>query len=70
MLIQITEKRRNHCWAVHMDAWEVNFNKEEEAKAFIGKLKARIDAPHAWPIAVDHGLFARSIETRADLVKS
>ena len=49
MIIDITEKPANHCWVVSMDAYEVNFNSLGEAQAFVGRLKARIDAPHVWP---------------------
>jgi len=59
MIIEITEKRTSHGWAVHMDALEVNFNSMEEAKAFVDQLKARIDAPHIWPVTVGQAAFAR-----------
>ena len=49
MIIDITEKPASHCWVVCMDAYEVNFNSLGEAQAFVGVLKARIDAPHVWP---------------------
>jgi hypothetical protein len=49
MIIDIEEKRTIHGWVVHMDALAVNFNSLEEANAFVGQLKSRIDAPHRWP---------------------
>jgi hypothetical protein len=49
MIIDITEKPTNHCWVVRLDAFKVNFNSQEEAQAFVGLLKARIEAPHVWP---------------------
>lgn len=51
MIIDITQKPASQCWVVCMDALEVNFNSLGEAQAFVGQLKARIDAPHAWPIS-------------------
>lgn len=49
MIIDITEKPASHCWVVCMDALQVNFNSLGEAQAFVGQLKARIEAPHVWP---------------------
>lgn len=49
MFIDITEKPAARCWVVCMDALEVNFNSLGEAQAFVGQLKARIEAPHVWP---------------------
>ncbi|WP_223455520.1 MULTISPECIES: hypothetical protein [unclassified Pseudomonas] len=49
MIIDITQKPVSHCWVVYMDALEVNFNSLGEAQAFVGQLKARIEAPHVWP---------------------
>ncbi|QQZ44910.1 hypothetical protein IF690_15190 [Pseudomonas sp. SK3(2021)] len=49
MIIDITEKPTGHGWVVHMDALEVSFSSLEAATAFVGQLRARIDAPHAWP---------------------
>jgi hypothetical protein len=49
MIIDIEDKRTIHGWVVRMDALAVNFNSLEEANAFVGQLKARIDAPHSWP---------------------
>ncbi|CAI8702274.1 hypothetical protein [Pseudomonas chlororaphis] len=49
MIIDITEKPAGHGWVVHMDALEVDFDSLEAATAFVGQLRARIDAPHAWP---------------------
>ncbi|MGH8387353.1 MAG: hypothetical protein ACRESJ_17990 [Pseudomonas sp.] len=51
MIIDITEKPASHCWVVCMDALEVNFNSLDGARAFVDQLKARIEAPHAWPIS-------------------
>lgn len=50
MVIDIMRKPAGHCWVVCMDALEVNFNSLDDAQAFVGQLKARIDAPHVWPI--------------------
>jgi hypothetical protein len=33
-----------------MDGWEVGFDSRDEAEAFVRQLKARINAPHAWPV--------------------
>jgi hypothetical protein len=49
MNIEITEIGVPHHWVVHMDDFEVNFNSQEQADAFVSQLKARIAAPHAWP---------------------
>ncbi|MGF6092663.1 hypothetical protein [Pseudomonas sp. 18173] len=59
MIIDITEKPTSHCWVVRMDALEVNFNNLSEAQAFVGQLKARIEAPHAWPIPLGSAAFTR-----------
>lgn len=80
MIIDITEKPTSHCWVVRMDALEVNFNSLGQAQAFVGQLKARIDAPHAWPIPFGSAAFARPMsaprtaspkgeEVRADLME-
>lgn len=50
MIIEITEQLARHRWVVHMDLWEAGFNSLDEAEAFVRQLKARIDAPHAWPV--------------------
>ncbi|MNF75617.1 hypothetical protein [Pseudomonas azerbaijanorientalis] len=49
MIIDITERPASHCWVVCMDALQVNFYTLGEAQAFVGQLKARIEAPHVWP---------------------
>lgn len=74
MIIEITEKQTSHCWAVHMDALQVSFNSLEDAKVFVGQLKARIDAPHVWPVAARampgrRSALAAGQNTRADVVK-
>ncbi|NWB29644.1 hypothetical protein [Pseudomonas gingeri] len=51
MNIEITEGRAGHGWIVHMDDQAVNFNSLEQATAFVDQLKARIEAPHVWPVA-------------------
>jgi hypothetical protein len=51
MIIAISEKRTTHRWVVQLDNLEVNFNGQAEAQAFVGQLKARINAPHTWPVA-------------------
>jgi hypothetical protein len=50
MIIEITEQLARHRWLVHMDGWEAGFNNLDEAEAFVRQLKARINAPHAWPV--------------------
>jgi len=59
MIIAITEKRTTHRWVVQLDNLEVNFNGQEEAQAFVGQLKARINAPHTWPITAGRQVFDR-----------
>ncbi|KAA5841739.1 hypothetical protein F2A38_14445 [Pseudomonas chlororaphis] len=49
MIIDITAKPTGHGWLVHMDALTVGFSSLEAATAFVGQLRARIDAPHPWP---------------------
>lgn len=49
MIIDITEQPTSHCWVVCIDALQVNFNSLQDAQAFVGQLKARIEAPHVWP---------------------
>lgn len=49
MIIEITELLARHRWIVHMDRWEAGFVSRDEAEAFVRQLKARINAPHAWP---------------------
>ena len=51
MRIEIMEKPTVHGWVVCLDALQVNFNSLEEAQAFVDQLKARIDAPRAWPVS-------------------
>jgi hypothetical protein len=61
MIIAITQEQTSHCWVVHLDNLEVNFNRQEEAKAFVGQLKARIDAPHIWPSTAARKVYAQPI---------
>ncbi|BCX70229.1 hypothetical protein [Pseudomonas izuensis] len=71
MIIDITEKPTNHCWVVRMDALQVNFNSLGEAQAFVGQLKARIEAPHVWPTPPSPVAFTKRMPgpgARADLV--
>ncbi|WP_095108368.1 hypothetical protein [Pseudomonas sp. Irchel 3E20] len=49
MIIDIKERPASHCWVVCMDALQVNVYTLGEAPAFVGQLKARIEAPHVWP---------------------
>ncbi|WP_454835607.1 hypothetical protein [Pseudomonas lini] len=58
MNINIKEERTTHGWVVHMDALAVNFNSLEAAKEFVGQLKARIEAPHVWPMTIGPTAFA------------
>lgn len=80
MIIDITEKPTSHCWVVRMDALEVSFNSLSEAQVFVGQLKARIEAPHFWPIPPGSAAFTRLMpdlrtaypkdeQARADLVE-
>lgn len=67
MIIDMTQSPTRHCWVVRMDALEVSFNTREDAQAFVGQLKARIEAPHVWPIPDDRGI---SKATRDDRQRS
>ncbi|WP_409318254.1 hypothetical protein [Pseudomonas sp. KCJK9016] len=49
MNIEIIERRSAPGWVVHMDRLQVNFNSLEQARAFVDRLQARINAPHPWP---------------------
>ncbi len=80
MIIDITQSPTSHCWVVHMDALEVKFHSLSKAQAFVDQLKARIEAPHAWPMPLgpaaytrlmpDHRTaYPRNEQARADLVK-
>lgn len=80
MIIDITQKQTTHDWVVHMDALEVVFESLEGAQAFVDQLKARIAAPHIWPINVGPAAFTRPMtgsrspcamgaKVRADLVE-
>ena len=80
MIIDIKEERTTHGWVVQMDALKVNFNSLEAAKVFVGQLKARIEAPHEWPMTTGPAAFARPTpdhrttsatdqKARTDLVK-
>lgn len=64
MIIDIKEKPTSHCWVVCMDALEVNFNNLGEAEAFVGQLKARIEAPHVWPTPSSPAAFTRLMSDR------
>ncbi|WCM48501.1 hypothetical protein OH720_15810 [Pseudomonas sp. WJP1] len=64
MIIDIMEKPASHCWVVCMDALEVNFNSLGEARAFVGQLKTRIEAPHAWPISPSPAAVTRPMPDR------
>ncbi|WP_212627709.1 hypothetical protein [Pseudomonas sp. PP3] len=55
MIIDIAQKPASHCWVVCMDDFKVSFNSLGEAQAFVGLLKARIEAPHVWPSVADSG---------------
>ncbi|MDD0994594.1 hypothetical protein M5G20_01780 [Pseudomonas sp. TNT2022 ID1044] len=55
MIIGIAQKPASHCWVVCMDDFKVSFNSQGEAQAFVGLLKARIEAPHVWPSVADTG---------------
>jgi hypothetical protein len=61
MNIAISATPAPHGWVVFLDDWQVNFNHLEDAQAFIGRLKARIDAPHAWPVPPERNVFARPV---------
>jgi len=52
-------------WIVRMDAFVVRFDSKVAAQSFVDQLKARIDAPHAWPTLVDTAPVARPRVTRA-----
>jgi len=49
MIIRIEEQRPGALWVVHLDACQVGFSRLGDAQAFVNRLQARIDAPHAWP---------------------
>ncbi|WP_223547327.1 hypothetical protein [Pseudomonas sp. A-B-19] len=70
MIIDITEKPANHCWVVCMDALQVNFNSQGEAQAFVGQLKARIEAPHVWPSVADPGVVGGDGAARKEIVQA
>lgn len=71
MIIDIAQEPISHCWVVCMDAMEVNFNSLEEAQAFVGQLKARIEAPHVWPVTAGAAAFKRQMpDGRTDCPKS
>ncbi|APC18430.1 hypothetical protein BLL42_22915 [Pseudomonas frederiksbergensis] len=69
MIIEITEQLARHRWIVHMDGWEAGFGSRDEAEAFVRQLKARINAPHAWPAnAVTELLIRQPPGSRSDPV--
>ena len=64
MIIAIAEKQTTHRWVVQLDNLEVIFNGREEAQAFVGQLKARINAPHPWPITAGRPVFEQQARGR------
>lgn len=59
MIIEITQKQATDVWMVCMDDLAVDFNSLEGAQAFVDQLKARIDAPHVWPVSTGRTSFTR-----------
>jgi len=59
MIIEITQKQATDVWMVCMDDLAVDFNSLEGAQAFVDQLKARIDAPHVWPVRTGRTSFTR-----------
>ena len=59
MIIEITQKQATDGWIVYMDDLAVDFNSREGAQAFVDQLKARIDAPHVWPVSAGPTAFTR-----------
>ncbi|EZP30946.1 hypothetical protein [Pseudomonas sp. RIT288] len=51
MNIDISATAAPHGWIVSLDDWQVSFDHLEDARAFVTRLKARIEAPHPWPRA-------------------
>ena len=49
ILIKALAKSRDCQWQVQIDRQAVNFRNESEARAFVDKLQARIQAPHRLP---------------------
>ena len=49
ILIKALARSRDCQWQVQLDQQAVNFRSEAEARAFVDKLQARIQAPHRLP---------------------
>ena len=49
ILIKALAKSRDARWLVQLDQQAVTFRSEAEARAFVDKLQARLQAPHRLP---------------------
>ena len=49
ILMKALAKSRDGRWQVQLDQQAVNFRSEAEARAFVDKLQARLQAPHSLP---------------------
>ena len=49
ILIKALARSRDGRWQVQLDQQAVNFRSEAEARAFVDKLQARLQAPHRLP---------------------
>lgn len=65
MNIEISATAAPHGWIVSLDDWQVSFDQLEDAQAFVRRLKARLDAPHPWPLASERTGFGQPTPARA-----
>jgi len=47
--VKIEKSLRGTEWLVKLNNYQVTFSSAEQAKAFVDKLKSRIEAPHVLP---------------------
>jgi hypothetical protein len=64
MNIDISATAAPHGWIVSLDDWQVSFDHLEDARAFVSRLKARINAPHPWPQASERTGFNQPAPAR------
>ncbi|GAB7406827.1 hypothetical protein OUHCRE3_56550 [Enterobacter hormaechei] len=49
ILVRPSQTPKGQCWQVCLAQQAVNFRSESEARRFVGRLEARLRAPHVLP---------------------
>ncbi|AIL61724.1 hypothetical protein [Pseudomonas alkylphenolica] len=58
MNVYVEKNPKQDRWWVQMDEWRISFKTANEARQFVAKLTARINAPHSRDMIADHALLA------------